>query len=247
MDSIILIVIVGAAIAGFVQGLSGSNFGLVAMALWAWWLDPALTGPLIVCGSLVGQLLAARSLRKNFKLKHVLPMVAGGLLGVPLGVLLLHHIDSTLFRLSVGLLLVVWCPLMLMARDLPRIEHGKQGADAAVGLLGGVMGGLGGLTGPAPALWATLKQWDRDTQRATIQGFNLAMQSLTMLTYIASGTLSARTLALFPVVALAVLLPTLLGIRLYRRFSDQAFRKVVLGLLAVSGLILVATSLPKLF
>jgi len=43
------------------------------------------------------------------------------------------------------------------------------------------MGGLGGLSGPAPSLWAALRGWERDTQRAMIQGFNLAMQALTMM------------------------------------------------------------------
>jgi uncharacterized membrane protein YfcA len=247
MDSLVLIVILGAALAGFVQGLSGSNFGLVAMAVWAWWLDPALIAPLVVCGSLVGQLLAGGALRSSFNLHQLLPMVGGGLLGVPLGVFLLHRLDPTLFRLAVGALLVLWCPLMLMARELPRIERGGRGADAAVGVLGGVMGGLGGLTGPAPALWATLRHWERDRQRATIQGFNLAMQALTMVTFVVSGSLSAQALTLFPAVALAVLLPTFLGLRLYRRFSDQRFRQVILGLLTLSGVVLLSTALPKLF
>ena len=41
-------------------------------------------------------------------------------------------------------------------------------------------------------------------------------------------------------------MPTLVGGRLYRRFSDAAFRNLVLGLLAASGAVLVATTLPKL-
>src|SRR5690606_4865429 len=132
MENLIVIVLLGAALAGFVQGLSGSNFGLVAMAVWAWLLDPTLTGPLIVCGSLTGQLLAIRSLRQGFNRQLLLPMLAGGLLGVPLGVALLHLLDPTLFRLGVGVLLLVWCPLMLLSRELPRIAWGGRGVNAGV-------------------------------------------------------------------------------------------------------------------
>jgi uncharacterized membrane protein YfcA len=246
VDSVIVIVVLGAALAGFVQGLSGSNFGLVAMAVWAWTLDPTLTGPLVVCGSLMGQVLAAGALSRDFDHQRLLPMVVGGLIGVPMGVLLLHHTDPTLFRLMVGILLAAWCPLMLLSSGLPRIYGDGRGANAGVGLLGGVMGGLGGLTGPVPALWAVLKGWDRHTQRSTIQGFNLAMQVLTMIAYLVSGTVTWEALGLFPVVAISVLVPTLIGIRLYRRFSDQAFRKVVLGMLALSGVTLIVQSLPKL-
>lgn len=35
------------------------------------------------------------------------------------------------------------------------------------------MGGLGGITGAAPALWCTLRGLERDAQRAVVQNFNL--------------------------------------------------------------------------
>ena len=37
----------------------------------------------------------------------------------------------------------------------------------------------------------------------------------------------------------------LAGARLYRRFSDVAFRRLVLGLLAASGVVLVVSSLGR--
>ena len=61
------------------------------------------------------------------------------------------------------------------ARDLPRITVGGRLADAAVGLAGGMMGGLGGFTGVLPTLWCTLRRYERDVQRTIIQNFNLAM------------------------------------------------------------------------
>jgi hypothetical protein len=38
MDSTLVVVLAGAVAAGFVQGLSGFAFGLVATSIWAWWL-----------------------------------------------------------------------------------------------------------------------------------------------------------------------------------------------------------------
>jgi len=247
MDGLLWILVLGAGLAGFVQGVSGSNFGLVAMAVWAWVLEPALTGPLVVCGSLTGQLLAAGALRRIFVARHLLPMVGGGLVGAPMGILLLQQVDPAQFRLGVGLLLALWCPFMLLSGEQrPRIRRGGHVADAGVGVLGGILGGLGGLTGPAPALWATLRGWERDTQRAVIQGFNLSMQALLMGAYLVSGTIGAEAFGLFPAVIAATLVPALIGVRLYRRISDLAFRRLVLGLLTVSGVILVSRSLPQL-
>ena len=245
MDPLIGVVALGAAAGGFVQGLSGFAFGLVALSFWAWVLDPVLAGPLTVFCSLLGQLLSLGALRRGFEARLALPFIAGGVLGVPIGVALLQRIDPEAFRLAVGLLLMLWCPAMLLARDLPRVERGGRLADAAAGMLGGVMGGLGGLTGPAPTLWVTLRGWGRDAQRSVFQGFNLAMHALTMAAYLASGTFPAAAWPLCLVAAPAMLLPALLGARLYRRFSDTAFRRVVLGLLAISGVVLVVGAVGR--
>ncbi len=55
MDSVYLVVTLGAVIAGFVQGLSGFAFGLVAMSFWAWVLDPRLAATLAVFGPWSGR------------------------------------------------------------------------------------------------------------------------------------------------------------------------------------------------
>ena len=246
MDQTVLIVLTGTVVAGFVQGLSGFAFGLVAMGIWAWSLDPVLAGPLVVFGSLIGQLLATGSMWRTMNVWRSLPFVAGGILGVPLGVLLLRYINPTGFKASVGVLLVIWCPLMLFARDLPHVRWGGRWADAAVGWVGGIMGGLGGLTGPAPILWATLRGWDRHAQRGVFQVFNICMHSLTLTIYFLSGTVPRQALPLFAVAVPAMLVPSIVGYRLYHRFSEVTFRRVVLGLLTVSGVVLVVTSAAKL-
>lgn len=51
---------------------------------------------------------------------------------------------------------------------------------------------------------------------------------------------------MFAVVAPAMLIPTLLGTRLYIGISEVAFRRLVLGLLTCSGLTLLASSVPQL-
>jgi uncharacterized membrane protein YfcA len=246
MSSLVLLVALGAMAAGFVQGLSGFAFGLVAMSFWAWTLYPRLAAALVVFGSLTGQLLAVFSVRRGFSLKLLLPFIAGGLLGIPLGVALLPRLDTHLFKALLGLLLVVWCPLMLMARQLPRITHGGRIADGLAGAVGGVMGGLGGFTGAVPALWCTLRGFDKDVQRAVIQNFNLSMLLVTFCIYLATGIVTREVLPMFGVVAIAMLVPALLGARLYIGISEAAFRKIVLSLLTASGVALLASSLPQL-
>jgi len=246
MEQLLVVLAVGAAAAGFVQGLSGFAFGMVSMSIWAWTVDPRLAAVMAVFGGLTGQLLAALTVRRGFDWRRLLPFLLGGLIGVPLGTALLPQVDAQVFKAGLGALLVVWCPLMLMAGQLPRIAFGGRLADAVVGTIGGVMGGLGGFTGVIPTLWCTLRGMDKDAQRAIIQNFNLGALALTMAAYVAQGMVTREMLPLFGVVGPAMLVPTLIGTRVYIGISEARFRQIVLSLLTASGAALLASSVPKL-
>lgn len=245
MDSVIVVVIVGAVVAGFVQGLSGFAFGLTAMSFWAWVVQPHLAAPMAVFGALTGQIIAAVSVRRSFHWPTLLPYLAGGLFGIPIGVAILPGLDIQLFKTVLGAFLVLWCPLMLAAHSLPRIKVGGRWADAVVGAMGGVMGGLGGFSGTLPTLWCTLRGLPKDEQRAIIQNFNLAAQAVVMGLYVAKGMFTPEVLPMFAIVAPAMLIPTLLGARLYIGISEAMFRKIVLSMLTLSGIFLLASALPQ--
>ncbi|WP_137190920.1 sulfite exporter TauE/SafE family protein [Stenotrophomonas rhizophila] len=246
MDSVYLVVALGAIVAGFVQGLSGFAFGMVAMSFWAWTLDPRLAATLSVFGALVGQLLAVFTVRRGFNLRLLLPFVLGGLAGILLGVAVLPHLDMAWFKALLGGFLALWCPVMLMARSLPPITVGGRLGDTVAGMAGGVLSGIGGFAGPVPTLWATLRGFGKDEQRAVIQNFNLSMLLVTMGVYLGSGVVTVQMLPYFAIVAPAMLVPTLLGARLYIGISEARFRQIVLGLLTASGVALLASSVPTL-
>lgn len=246
MDPVVAIVALGAAVAGFVQGLSGFAFGLVAMSFWAWALEPALAAALTVFGGLTGQVIAAISVRRGFDIKLLAPFLLGGFAGIPVGAMVLPLLDVRLFKTVLGAVLVIWCPLMLFARHLPRITAGGRAADAAAGLVGGVMGGIGGFTGVVPTLWCTLRGMEKDRQRSVIQNFNLATLAFAMATYMVTGIVTTAMLPMFAIVAPALLIPTLIGTRIYIGLSEATFRKIVLAALTASGVALLASSLPRL-
>ncbi|MWL90955.1 MULTISPECIES: sulfite exporter TauE/SafE family protein [unclassified Cupriavidus] len=246
MDSLFLIVALGAAVAGFVQGLSGFAFGMVAMSFWAWGVEPHMAAAMSVFGSLTGQLLAAFTVRRKFHLATVLPFLLGGLVGIPIGVSVLPMLDVNLFKLCLGTVLVVFCPIMLFASRMPRITHGGRVADGVVGAIGGIMGGIGGFTGIVPTLWCTLRGFDKDRQRVVIQNFNLGALIVTMGVYIATGLVTRDMLPMFAIVAPAMLIPTLIGTRVYIGISEVTFRRIVLTLLSASGVAMLVASVPKL-
>ena len=242
----LFIVLAGAALAGFVQGLSGFGFSLTAMSLWAWTLEPRLAAVLAVAGALTGQVFTAFRLRRSWDLPLLLPFLLGALPGLPIGLYILPQLDVPLFKAVLGALLAVFCPLMYFANRLPRITGAGRLGDALAGMGGGIMGGLGGSTGVIPTLWCTLRGLDKDQQRAVIQNFNLAALAVTFVAYLATGIATREMLPLLALVVPAMLIPSMLGARLYLGISDAGFRKVVLGLLTASGIGLLASAGPEL-
>ena len=54
MTSQLWILVIGAAIAGLVQGISGFAFAMVAMSIWVWGVDPQLAAVMAVFGGVTG-------------------------------------------------------------------------------------------------------------------------------------------------------------------------------------------------
>lgn len=233
-DAQLLVLLAGAVVAGFVQGLSGFAFGLTATSIWVWWLPPQLIAVMAVFGALTGQVIAAVTLRRAAGWPKLWPLLVGAAAGLPVGLWLLPRLDATTFRLFVGGMLALWCPLMLLSHRLPRVPANRF-ADALAGMGGGITGAVGGFTGPLPTLWATLRGWPKDELRSVIQNFNLVTLAVIFASYLATGIVTREMGSAFLWVAPALLVPVLLGAKVYAGISPEAFRRVVLALLALSG------------
>jgi uncharacterized protein len=243
MSTELALLAAGAAVAGFVQGLSGFAFGMVAMSIWVWGVEPRVAAVMTVMGGLSGQLLQAFTVRRGLRLAALAPFLAGAGVGVPLGVAALPHLNAAMFKLTLGIILVVCCPAMLLAHKLPRLTFGGRVGDGVAGAVGGLMGGIGGFPGVVPTLWCTLRGFDKELQRTVVQNFNLAALAATMAVYVASGAVTRDMLPLFAVVVPALIVPSLLGARVYVGLSELAFRRVVLTLLSGAGVAMIVAAL----
>ena len=225
----------GAAVAGLVQGISGFAFAMVAMSIWVWTIDPILAATMAVFGGWFGQCISAIRIRRGWYVHILWPFVVGAAIGIPIGQMLLPYLDPNQFKLVLGSLLVVCCSAMLATSRLPQIRTGGKGADAVAGLLGGVMAPLSGFSGLAPALWASLRGYNKDEHRAVLQNFNLIVLSATVASNVWAGRLNRTHLPHMAIVAGALILPAIWGSKIYVGMSAAAFRKTVLWLLVGAG------------
>jgi len=237
------VLLFGALAGGFVSGLAGFGTALMALGIWLYVLTPALAVPLVLICSVSSQLFTLPSMWRLMDFRLALPFVLGGLAGMPIGALLVARADPQVFKLSVGVMLIVFPTALYFTRAPLSFRFGGKAADAVVGFAGGILGGLAGLSGPLPTLWASVRGWTKDQRRGVFQIFNGTVLGAALCLQIANGFVAKEVFWL----ALLALPGTLVGARLgtwtYRSLSDRNFYDIVLGLLFLSGLGLLWSSI----
>ena len=225
----------GALAGGLVSGLTGFGTGLTALPIWLLTLPPALASPLVILCSVVSQVQTLPSIWHAIDLRRTAPFVAGGLLGVPVGVAILPHVPPRLFQGGLGLLLMTLCTVLLLNGHY-RLPRTSRLADGLVGLGGGLLGGIAGLSGPLPTLWAGLQGWGKDERRAVFQSFNLSILAVALVSQAASGYLTGEVMSLAWRALPGTLVGAWLGRRLYHRVNVEVFNRIVLLVLLIAGI-----------
>jgi uncharacterized protein len=237
------LLLVGALAGGFVSGLAGFGTALMTLGIWLYVLPPSLVVPLVLVCSVVAQSATLPSMWKSFDLSLVWPFLIGGLAGVPLGTMLVAHADPVVFKLTIGVLLLVFSVALHFNRDLPAIRFGGKLADGAIGFAGGILGGLAGLSGPLPILWASIRGWGKDERRGVFQLYNFTVLAAAFVLQLGGGLIDTRLVWLSLVAFPGTIIGAALGARVYHAMSDRNFSDVVLVLLFLSGIGLVWTSI----
>ena len=221
-----------------VAGLSGFAFGLIAASIWLYILDPLQTASLIMAFGLIVQGYSVYKLHSAVNWKKLWPFVLGAALGVPFGVAILSWANPAHVRAGVGAFLILYSLYALFRPAIAPIKAGGAMADAGVGFLNGVLGGMTGLAGILVTLWCGLRGWPKDVQRAVFQPVAVAIFLMSAVWIGASGAVTRDTVKLFLLGLPALLAGTWLGLKLFGRLDEAAFRKVVLALLLGSGAVL---------
>ena len=223
----------------FVAGLSGFAFGLVAASLWLYVLTPLQSATLIVGFGLLVQGYSVWKLRGALNWRKLVPFIVGAIFGVPTGVVLLTWSDPRNVRIAVGIFLVAYSLYAFFRPNLKPVSAGGDAADAGVGFMNGVLGGLTGLAGILGTIWCGLRGWPKEVQRTIFQPVAVVVFLLSALWLGAKGTITAETVKLFVMGLPCVIVGTWLGLKLFGRVDEAMFRKIVLALLLISGATLV--------
>ncbi len=236
------LILAGAFVGGFVNGLTGFGTALTGLPLWLQALEPRVAAQLASACSVVGHLSTIKEVYRETDWRRLAPMLAAGLIGVPIGTMLLPLVSLGTFKLLVGLILVAYCSFMLVAAGRVKVQAGGRWVEPAIGLAGGVMGGIAALSGVLPTVWAALRGWPKAERRAVLQAFNTTILTAMLVASFAQGMIELSSLIALGLALPGTLLGNWAGVLLYRRLDDVRFDRIVLGVLLVSGIGLIWSS-----
>jgi uncharacterized membrane protein YfcA len=226
-------------VASTISSIAGFAFSALCGALLFHLMDsPVYAVQVMITCSIAIQLLSVATLWRSIDWSSLPVFLVGGVIGVPAGVYLLLHLQTSAYRDIIGALLIAYGGYLLLRNPVSKLRTGPL-SDACAGFLGGLTGGLAGFPGASVTIWCGLKGWDKVRQRGVYQPFILSMQPVALIVIAlmrpasASATqLDWKTLAFIP----AALLGAWFGLRIFQRLSDRQFELTVNGLLIVSGI-----------
>jgi uncharacterized protein len=235
----VIVVWIGAFLGAFAAGGAGFAFALAASAVWLHVLDPLHTTAMVVASGTLLHGILIWPIRRSIEVARLWPFVAGAAFGIPAGIALLSHTRPDIIRTAIGAFLIGYGVYALSAPQLPYFGGGGRAADALVGFLGGVLGGLGGYSGVLPTIWTQVRGWPKETARGVYQPFIVFAQVVT-LAIIGAITVDRAGIFLFLTTIPALAIGAWLGLRVYGRLNDRRFRQVLSVMLLLSGLTLFA-------
>jgi uncharacterized protein len=237
----LFIVLSAAVFAGaFVSGLAGFAFSAVAGAILLHVFPPLEAVPLMMACSIAVQAANLFALRNSMEWKGSLVFIIGGLLGIPIAIFLLQNVDTGTFRMVFGAVVALYATYALFRPALISLRQMKnRSSNALVGFGGGLVGGLTAMPGALPTIWCDLHGLPKSKQRGLVQPFIAAMQLFSLVLMFSNQSLSSKVIFDFGISLPALAAGTALGISLFGRINELAFKRTILSLLLFSGLCLV--------
>jgi uncharacterized membrane protein YfcA len=226
-----------ALLAGLARGFSGFGSALIFIPLASATLGPRLAAPLLMLVDNLTTFPLIPAAWRRADRGEVASLVAGALVGAPLGTWLLLHLDAETLRWGMCVLAIAMLALLASGWRY----HGRPALplSLAIGAASGLLSGAAQMGGPPVVAYWLGGAITAARVRANIMLFFAASGVISAVTYLVSGLLTPAVLLLTVLVAPAYALGIWGGSHLFGLASEASFRRacfVLIALAAVLGL-----------
>ncbi len=222
-------------LSGFVQGAMGFGFALVAVPLLSAFLPIRELIPIItIIGAVISIQLYCHE-RQNLDLKRIRPLIISGIVGTFAGSYALIAVDPKVLKSAAGMVIIATA-IMLALGFRVKIKKEKQSM-LLVGLISGLLQGSISLAGPPFVLFLANMGTDKDTFRANVCAYFLILSVYALIIQAIMKIVNEQSIKGSLIFIPCAVVGNYFGIKVSSKLKENVFKKVVLVLIAVTGLI----------
>lgn len=231
-------------LAAAVSGLIGFGLAVVAVPLLLIFFDPVEVVVLIALISLFTNAVIVQDSWREVKTRSVLALMPWAILGLILGTEILRRANPDYLRLGVGVIVVLSAILLLRDVTLKSIE-GRIGTVLA-GASSGALATSTGIAGPPIVLLFAARGLPKDSFRASNAAYFLILSVAIIVTLFVRDIVETSELWTAAALVPAAFIGKTLGTALVKRLSDEAFRRITLAVVLLTGVLGVLTAIRAL-
>ena len=159
-----------------------------------------------------------------------------GVIGVPVGTALLAYLDAQTLKYAIAGTLIAYGGYFGFRSALPAFDRSVPRVDAGIGFIGGILGGIAAMSGALPTIWLSLRPWPKSETRAVLQPYNFILLFLTGGLLWTQGGYADLSWTMIALVLAASLVAAQVGVQIYRRLSDDRFRRILILMTLTLGI-----------
>ena len=228
-------------LAGLVQGLAGFGFSQFALPLLVLVMGTQELIPIMVVLSLFLNMFLVHELRKNVQLKRIWPLMIGGALGIPFGTYLLLIADTSVMKLLIGLVILIFGLALLF--EVRKTVKNEKLAMLPIGFAGGILNGSVSMSGPPLIIFFSNQEMNKQEFRANLIAFFMFINLVTLPGFLYTGLLTTDVITASGILLPGMILGDFAGSRLALKIDEARFKKLTMILIIIMGCLSLASGL----
>ncbi len=222
-------------LASIVQGATSFGFSLLALPLLGLLFELKVVVPVLVILSLALNVIILLKLKMKPHLKEIALLAIFAVACIPIGVQLLIVVKESTLKLFVSILLIGISLIMISGVKLT-IKN-KNVSYIITGILSGILNGAVSLSGPPVVVLLANDDKNKNEFRSTLTSLFVILNVVTVALYLKRGLFENPELTKMFYLLPVMVVGTHIGIHLGNKIDDAKFKRVVLVLLLIMGVV----------
>ena len=227
-----------------IMGITSFGFAMIAVPLLNLFFPLQTLIPILILYGVIMNLILLLPLYKNVQRNNMVYLVLAGIIGTPLGAFLLLHLDESILKITIGIVIIIFAWTIYTGHAI-HIKNEKFG-NITAGLLSGILSGSTTMSGPPIILLYSNNKVEKQIFRANLALYFLILNIVTVPSLYFNGLLTPRIvhygLLYFPSLV-AGGIGILIGSKIGNKINNEVFTKLTLILVLIMGVLSIFSSL----